>query len=105
MTNKHVTFFQVFTRTPRLPKKNALPEEIMISKMEEATAVEDHIGHLKVILGSLGTLGVRVSNEQYILTPLRSLLPNYESVVIAVEKMVESLKTSEFFSPFSSLYM
>ena len=75
--------------------KMYLQEQLMNSKMEEGTSAKAHIEHLRRIVGQLGTLGVKISDEQYILTLLRSLPGRFESLVVTLENLVDTLKVED----------
>ena len=75
--------------------KMHLQEQLMTSKMGSEDSVKGHIEKLRRIVGQLATMGVIVSDEQYILTLLRSLPARFESLVVTLENMVESLKLED----------
>ena len=75
--------------------KMHLQQELMTCKMDAADGARKHIEHLRRLVGQLSTLGVPVSDEQYKLTLLRSLSPNFETLVVTLENMADELKIED----------
>ena len=78
--------------------KMHLQEQLMTTKMNEGTSAKAHIENLRRIVGKLATLGVKVSEDQYVLTLLRSLPGSYESLVVTLENLVDSLKIQDIYA-------
>ena len=68
-----------------------LLNELMTSKMGDEQKVQEHIEHMRRVVGKLGTIGNAIDDGQYKLSLLRSLPNSYESLVVTLENLIDDL--------------
>ena len=74
--------------------KIVLQDELMTEKLQPGSSVREHIGKLRSIVAKLSTIGVTISDEQYIIILLRSLPSEYDQLVVTLEN-VDGLKVED----------
>eukprot|EP00171_Calliarthron_tuberculosum_P003822 IDg3822t1 len=82
-------------RECRSGQKMHLTEELMTAKMADEDKAHTHIEKLHGVVGKLGSIGAPVSEDQYKMALLRSLPRSYESLVVALENLIDNLSVED----------
>lgn len=63
----------------------------MTSKMSDEDKALEHVEKLHRVVGKLDTIGSPVDDEQYKMELLRSLPRSYESLIVTLENLTDTL--------------
>lgn len=75
--------------------KMHLQEQLFTTKMGPGTSLKAHIEMLSMIASRLREIGCRVDDSDYALALLRSLPSSYESIIVALENMIDDLDVED----------
>ena len=64
----------------------------MTAKMEARQSVNEHIEKMRGTVSQMAGIGSKVPNDDYKLTLLRTMPSSYESIVVVLENIIDSLK-------------
>ena len=68
-----------------------LLNQLMTARMGEDDKAQEHIEKLRRVVGQLGTIDAPVDDQQYKLALLRSLPRKYETLVVTLENLLDTL--------------
>lgn len=80
---------------PGTATKMYLQEQLMTAKLGHGNPVKAHIEHLRGVVSQLTDIGYKVSDDECKLALLRSLPSSFESIVVTLENLIDSLKIED----------